>query len=209
MACCGAPKNVGENKIRLLNKLVDSLTLQLKRAPFHAMADAITLAISEMYPQTVLTELYVLGEDSHLSLMSLFPAIDLQEYPSHTRLEGALAQVVRTRESIIMKADETHVGRGYLSGMCVPWIQQGAVEGLLLLSTRQKNAYDPDDLRFLQLLASIANVFSLATKVSSEIRKNRRMSQLPEHLLRSSLVTQKYQSSSREPSDLQESRIIE
>ncbi len=214
---CFAPHKRSErtDKVQLIRKLVDGLTLQLKRAPFHAMADAITLSISDMFPRASLAELYVLTEDGHLSLMSQHPQLDQEHMPSLTKVQagGALATLIRTRESVLLGPDAIHVDRGHASTMCVPWIQQGTVEGFILVASRQPRAFDAGDLEWLQLLAAISNTFSLATKVSSEIRRTRRSSVVPDYISKSSLSLQKYQASSSNqpppPSELQESRILE
>ena len=200
-------------RIKLIRKLVDGLTLQLKRAPFHVMADAITLTTTDLFEQADLVELYVVDPDGvHVSLMSQQPQMDQEAFPSHTKLDKGtrMAEVVRTRQNVLLGPGEMYPERGYKSGMLAPWIQQNTVEGLLLICSKSPHPFPTTDLSYLHLVTSLTNVFSLATKVSSEIRKNRRQSVVPEHILRSSLQVQKYQSSKEVPTtELQDTRILE
>lgn len=201
-------------RVKLIRKMVDGLTLQLKRAPFHVMADAITSTTADLFEQADLVELYVVDPDGvHVSLMSQQPQMDQEAYPSHTKLDKGtrMAEVVRTRQNVLLGAGDVYPERAYKSGMLAPWIQQNSVEGLLLICSKSPSPFATTDLTYLQLLTSLTNVYSLATKISTEVRKTRRSSVVPDYVTRSSLSLQKYQSSTQPagPSDMQETRILE
>lgn len=200
-----------DNKIKLIRKMVDSLTLQLKRAPFHVMSDVITLTISD---KADFVELYVVDPDAkHVSLMSQQPQQDQEAYPSYTTLDTGtkIAEIVRTRQNVILKPGDVYPDRDYKTGMAVPWLQQSAVEGLVLVLSKTATPFTPNDLLWLHLLSAIVNTFSLSTKVSSEIRKNRRSSVVPDFITKSSLQLQHYQSTAKPAgsTEMQDTRILE
>lgn len=203
-----------DSKIKLIRKMVDSLTLQLKRAPFHIMADTVTLTISEVFDKADLVELYIVDPDAkHVSLMSQQPQQDQEAFSSYTTLDKGtkLAEIVRTRQNVILNKGEIYSDRDYKSCMAVPWLQQSTVEGLVVVCTKSSTPFTPQDLLWLHLLSAITNTFSLSTKISSEIRKERRSSVVPQHILRSSLQMQHYQASAKPvgSTEMQETRILE
>lgn len=223
MISCFKPSRVQDagqsrvsKRVQQLNALIDTLTLQLNRAPFHAMADTLTQGLQSIFPAASLIELYVLAEDQ-LSIMSQYPHLDQELYSSLQRLDKGtpLHQAVLTKKSqlITSPTDLPYNDRGYRMGMAAPWIQQGTPEGLILVLGT--GPFDASDLEWLALVATITNTFSLSTKVSNEVRRQRRLSTLPQNLIKSSLALQKYQATARTASanlealEMQDNRILE
>lgn len=215
MSCFTRQPEGTNGRLKTILKLVDSLTLQLKRAPFHVIADAITLATLDVFDSADLVELYVVDDDHrHVSLMSQSPQLDQEAFPPQNTLDkgSRLSEVIRTREPLVLQSGEMYPERSYQCSIVVPWIQQSSVEGLLIIHSKTRSALHTADLAWLQLIAALTNTFSLSTKISNEIRKNRRSSVVPLNILRSSLTVQKYQSSGAQSmgaSDMQDSRILE